>query len=104
MGTCRERVLAGEFPELTTEESREADIAEQAWRVHVRQTGVSLLSGPPCVRPLPPPFVGVVLWYPWDGPALPSLEVPSTPGSRSTWGGCVASCPPPVVTVVAYGL
>ena len=54
---CRERVLAGEFPELTVEESREADAAEQAWRVHVRQTGVSLLSGPPCVRPLPPPIL-----------------------------------------------
>merc|ERR1711957_181459 len=51
---CREKELAGECPEITEEERVEADAAEQAWRVHVRETGVSLLAGPPCVRPDPP--------------------------------------------------
>ena len=48
---CRRRVESGEFPPAILEAQKEADLAEQAWRVRCRKTGQSILSGPPRVIP-----------------------------------------------------
>ena len=51
--SCREMLLAGEFPLLEPEEAAAAMLAEQAHRAADRRVGLHELTGPPC-RKLPP--------------------------------------------------
>ena len=47
---CRERLEAGCCPPVSEEELAAADRADQIERVACRQSGVSILSGPPCIK------------------------------------------------------